>query len=141
MGSGNQLHLAAGDEAPRVLGPRHAAAAGPQLCGTLVLWFDTLFSERFCKERPVELSTSPYGPQTHWAQTVLLLKQPVEMVPAAAVEGAPPGAAVALAGQLSMTRSRQTHRSLDIVLRYAPQYADGTTGEEQVCIYGMGVEA
>lgn len=115
--------------------------AGPQRCAALVLWFDTLFSDRFCKEHPVELSTSPYSPQTHWVQTVLLLKQPVEMVPPAAAAGAQPGAAVALAGQLSMTRSRQTHRSLDIVLRYAPQYAGGTAGEEQVCIYGMGVEA
>ncbi|KAL4458014.1 hypothetical protein ABPG75_012879 [Micractinium tetrahymenae] len=120
---------------------RLTVGAGPQRCGALVLWFDTLFSDRFCKDHPVELSTSPYGPQTHWVQTVLLLKQPVEMVPPAAAAAAPPGAAVALAGQLSMTRSRQTHRSLDIVLRYAPQYADGTAGEEQVCIYGMGVEA
>ncbi|KAL4432876.1 hypothetical protein ABPG77_008202 [Micractinium sp. CCAP 211/92] len=120
---------------------RLTVGAGPQRCAALVLWFDTLFSDRFCKEHPVELSTSPYSPQTHWVQTVLLLKQPVETVPPAAAAGAQPGAAVALAGQLSMTRSRQTHRSLDIVLRYAPQYADGTAGEEQVCMYGMGVEA
>ena len=43
----------------------------------LVLWFDTEFSGRFCGERPVTLSTSPHGPQTHWAQTVLTLRQPV----------------------------------------------------------------
>ena len=103
-----------------------------------MLWFDCLFSERFCKDHPVELSTSPMGPQTHWVQTVLLLKAPVTMAPAVA---ATPGAAVALEGQLSMARSRQTHRSLDIVLRYAAQYADGSKGEEQTVLYGMGVES
>ena len=90
-----------------------------------MLWFDTLFSERFCKEHPVELSTSPNAPLTHWVQTVLLLKQPVLMAPAATAAGAP-GLAVALTGQVSMARSKQTHRSLDIVLRYTAQYADGS---------------
>jgi protein arginine N-methyltransferase 3 len=104
----------------------------------LVLWFDTLFSQRFCAERPVTLSTSPLAPPTHWAQTVLLLRAPLRWAPRAA---AGPGDAVALTGQLSMSRSRQTHRSLDIVLRYTPRYADGTSGEEQVVLYGMGVEA
>lgn len=103
-----------------------------------MLWFDTVFSERFCKEHPVALCTSPASPQTHWAQTVLLLRAPVTMAPAAA--GAP-GAAVALEGELSMCRSKHTHRSLDIVLRYAPRYADGSAGEETAAIYGIGVEA
>lgn len=104
----------------------------------LVLWFDTLFSERFCGERPVTLSTSPLAPATHWAQTVLLLQEPLSWAPRAVAR---PGDAVALAGTLSMSRSRQTHRSLDIVLRYAPRYADGTSGEERIVIYGMGVAA
>lgn len=110
--------------------------AGPRDCHALVLWFDTLFTDRFCKDHPVELSTSPSGPQTHWYQTVLRLKEPVSMAPAAA--GAP-GAAVALAGELSMARSKSTHRSLDIALRYAPVYADGSSGAETAVIYEMGV--
>ena len=113
--------------------------AGPQDCHAVVLWFDTHFSERFCCEHPVQLSTSPCGPQTHWAQTVLTLKQPVAMVPSAAAATAAPTAAVALAGEISLCRSRSTHRSLDIVLRYTAQYADGSAGEEHVVIYGMGV--
>lgn len=36
---------------------------------SLVLWFDTPFTERFCKEKPVMLSTSPHLEQTHWVQT------------------------------------------------------------------------
>ena len=113
------------------------AAAGPQAVHSLVLWFDTLFSERFCAKHPVELSTSPAGPQTHWYQTVLLLREPVTLAPAAA--GAP-GAAVALEGELSMARSRATHRSLDISLRCTPVLADGTRGPQQAAIYEMGVE-
>ncbi len=48
--------------------------AGPQACHSLVIWFDTVFSERFCLERPVTLDTSAEAPQTHWAQTVQLLR-------------------------------------------------------------------
>ena len=50
------------------------SSAGPQECHAFVLWFDTDFSQRFCKEHAVKLSTSPYGPQTHWCQTVLVLR-------------------------------------------------------------------
>lgn len=50
------------------------SCSGPQECHAFVLWFDTDFSPRFCKEHPVKLSTSPYTPQTHWCQTVLVLR-------------------------------------------------------------------
>lgn len=50
------------------------SCSGPQECHAFVLWFDTDFSLRFCKEHPVKLSTSPYTPQTHWCQTVLVLR-------------------------------------------------------------------
>ena len=46
----------------------------PAALHTVVLWFDVEFSARFCRQQPVVLSTSPYGPQTHWAQTVLALR-------------------------------------------------------------------
>ena len=118
----------------------HPVSAGPQECHALVLWFDTLFSERFCKEHPVELSTSPNAPLTHWVQTVLLLKQPVLMAPAATAAGAP-GLAVALTGQVSMARSKQTHRSLDIALRYTPQYADGAPARSRSCCTAWGCRA
>lgn len=35
---------------------------------SVVLWFDCLFSERFCRDKAVVLSTSPHATQTHWAQ-------------------------------------------------------------------------
>ena len=50
------------------------SSSGPQECHAFVLWFDTDFSARFCKDRAVKLSTSPYTPQTHWCQTVLVLR-------------------------------------------------------------------
>jgi type I protein arginine methyltransferase len=48
-------------------------------CHCIVLWFDTPFSERFCSEQPVTLTTSPQAPQTHWVQTVFLLKRAVDV--------------------------------------------------------------
>lgn len=112
------------------------AASGPRTCAALVLWFDTLFSERFCKEAPVELPTGPYGTPTHWAQTVFMLPVPVEMAPAAAGVA---GAAVALKGRLSMARRTGRHRTLDISVEYAPVKADGSMGETRVQLYCMGV--
>ncbi|PSC76773.1 putative arginine N-methyltransferase 3 isoform B [Micractinium conductrix] len=123
---------------------RSGQQAGPQTCHAVVVWFDTLFSERFCAEHQVTLSTSPLsGTQTHWGHTVLLLKQPVLLAPADAAAAAAGGgaqrAAVALAGQLGMERSRQTHRRLNIVLRYAPQYVDGSAGQEEMVRYSISV--
>ena len=43
-------------------------------CHGVVVWFDTEFSARFCKDRPVVLSTSPHAPATHWAQTLFYFK-------------------------------------------------------------------
>ena len=43
----------------------------------IVLWFDTEFSSRFCRENPVVLSTSPKEPKTHWVQTALHFPEPL----------------------------------------------------------------
>lgn len=112
--------------------------AGPRTCAALVLWFDTLFSQRYCKEAPQELPTGPYGTPTHWAQTVLELPVPIEMAPKAA---GVPGAAVALKGRLSMARRSERHRTLDISLEYAAVMADGRVGETRVQLFSMGVGA
>lgn len=50
------------------------ALSGQQLCEAIVIWFDVEFSQRFCPQKPVALSTSPMTDQTHWAQTVLPLR-------------------------------------------------------------------
>lgn len=92
-------------------------------CHGLVVWFDTPFSERFCKDKPVMLTTSPYTPRTHWSQTILTFKEPIalsrkydssEKVDKGKVgaEGFP---AAAIAGRISIARSNR-HRSIDISL-------------------------
>ncbi|KAL7234685.1 hypothetical protein ACSBR1_018184 [Camellia fascicularis] len=48
-------------------------------CYGVVLWFDTSFTGRFCKEKSIVLSTSPYAPQTHWLQTILTFREPITM--------------------------------------------------------------
>jgi len=45
------------------------SGSGGEACG-VVLWFDVAFSQRFCSEAPVVLSTAPGAPATHWAQTL-----------------------------------------------------------------------
>jgi len=114
------------------------SSAGPRTCAALVLWFDTLFSKRYCKEAPQELPTGPWDIPTHWTQTVLELSVPIEMAPAAAGVS---GAAVALKGRLSMARRSERHRTLDISLEYAPVMADKSVGETRVQLYSMGVGA
>jgi len=44
----------------------------------LVIWFDTLFSKNCCPEE-VTLTTSPEHEKTHWAQTLLVLPEPVDL--------------------------------------------------------------
>lgn len=96
-------------------------------CHCVVLWFDTLFSERFCREQPVTLTTSPHAPQTHWVQTVFLLKRPVHVAEGDAL-------------QLRMSFAKGTqHRSLDIALEVTSQTADGR--DEQANSYVMLVSS
>ena len=45
-----------------------------KILSCIVLWFDARFSERFCRDAPVTLDTSPAATPTHWAQTVLKLR-------------------------------------------------------------------
>ena len=87
-------------------------------CYGVVLWFDTAFSERFCRDKPVNLSTSPYGPSTHWSQTILTFREPIAMASNNAGEKlAPFGTeecpAARIQARVSVARSVK-HRSIDI---------------------------
>lgn len=53
---------------------RCSLPAAPTCCYGVVVWFDTEFSPRFCKEAPCTLTTSPMAEPTHWAQTVFDFK-------------------------------------------------------------------
>ncbi|XP_051147439.1 probable protein arginine N-methyltransferase 3 [Andrographis paniculata] len=89
-------------------------------CYGVVLWFDTGFTERFCQEKPVILSTSPYGPSTHWSQTILTLREPIATAlngsnAKACTVGTKDSPAVKIQCRISIVRAAQ-HRSIDISL-------------------------
>ena len=124
-------------------------------CHAIVLWFDTDFSARHCTEMPVRLSTSPREPATHWAQTVLVLQEPVTLCCMAGSEAGPAGAtdsssmaspppplpkatAPCLSGRVSMVRNRFKHRFLDISLEYRAQLSDGRV-VQHTTMYTMSV--
>ena len=122
--------------------------AGPVMCHGIVLWFDTEFSARFCKEAPVTLSTSPHERQTHWAQTMLHFPEPVALAPEgfARVEGATTGAVGTVGNPASAVRVRVgmakcaeeiRARALDISLEYVAVDAEGAEGARRAKIYRM----
>ncbi|CAL8467117.1 g6653 [Coccomyxa elongata] len=121
-----------------------ASETGPAAeCHALVLWFDTEFSGRFCKEQPAVLSTSPHSTQTHWAQTILTLRQPIALQApaeaglAAAGAGPADAAAAALRGRISFGRSDK-HRCLDISLECQAFSAHGApVGPLQTQLYSI----
>jgi protein arginine N-methyltransferase 3 len=107
-------------------------------CSSVVIWFDTEFSSRFCMEFPVVLSTSVASQTTHWVQTVLVLEEPVPLMgrggASAGVKAAP-----CINGRLSMVRDKRKHRSLDISLEYKAELSDGTV-IQKTTLYTMSVK-
>ncbi|KAL3829819.1 hypothetical protein ACJIZ3_018621 [Penstemon smallii] len=98
-------------------------------CHGLVLWFETGFTERFCKEKPVNLSTSPYGPSTHWSQTILTFREPIAIASNVnseklALVGTNDCPAVRIQLRVSIVRALQ-HRSIDISLELTGIGHDG----------------
>ena len=126
-----------------------------QSCHGVAVWFDVGFSDRFCKESPVLLSTSPDSPSTHWAQTLLTFRQPVAITCGSGASAASSSMlkgldyndqlksggptpepseligtdaqpALALSGRISIARSTR-HRSIDISLELAATGRNGRT--------------
>lgn len=85
----------------------------PTLCSNIVLWFDTAFSARHCTAHPVMLSTSPAGPMTHWAQTVLTLRTPVLLLAQASATAGGAATASVLTGRISMVSRFSVQLSVD----------------------------
>ncbi|XP_059312353.1 probable protein arginine N-methyltransferase 3 [Lycium ferocissimum] len=89
-------------------------------CYGVVIWFDTGFTGRFCKEKPTTLSTSPHNTSTHWSQTILTFSEPIAMVSPGtlnvdkmAAVGTDACPAVKIQCRISVVRAAQ-HRSIDI---------------------------
>jgi protein arginine N-methyltransferase 3 len=121
--------------------------SGPVMCYGVVLWFDTAFSARFCKEEAVILSTSPYAKQTHWAQTMLHFPEPIALAPARGGGGGSAGGAVGskenpAAGikvRVGMAKCTEEERlrALDISLEYTAVASDGKEGSHHAKIFRM----
>ncbi|KAG9138275.1 hypothetical protein Leryth_001478 [Lithospermum erythrorhizon] len=99
-------------------------------CYGIVLWFETGFTDRFCKEHPTLLSTSPYAPTTHWCQTILTFKEPIAISsekPTGDVSGAIGSdafPAVTIHSRISIVRAIK-HRSIDISMELTGISSDG----------------
>ncbi|XP_072976570.1 probable protein arginine N-methyltransferase 3 [Typha angustifolia] len=95
------------------------APSGVTWCYGIVLWFETGFTSRFCKETPALLSTSPYSPKTHWSQTIFTFKEPIAMTAAKSITnssaaiGSKECPATTIRSRISIARSSE-HRSIDV---------------------------
>ncbi|CAK7336488.1 unnamed protein product [Dovyalis caffra] len=99
-------------------------------CYGVVLWFDTGFTLRFCKETPSVLSTSPYTPKTHWSQTIFTFREPIAMasgklsVDKSAAVGTDTCPAARVHLRISIARAVE-HRSIDISIETSGVSLDG----------------
>mmetsp|Transcript_10203 Transcript_10203/g.62214 ORF Transcript_10203/g.62214 Transcript_10203/m.62214 type:complete len:565 (+) Transcript_10203:2826-4520(+) len=99
----------------------------PLECHVLVLWFEAHFTARFCRERPVTLSTSPLAEPTHWAQVALTLAHPVLLT----------DDVVGIQGTITFSKNRENRRSVDIVVKYAGVRRDGSTSEQHTQLFDI----
>ncbi|KAJ6818497.1 putative protein arginine N-methyltransferase 3 [Iris pallida] len=112
-------------------------------CHGLVLWFETGFTSRFCKEKSIILSTSPYTTKTHWCQTILTFQEPIAMTTSTKLSADPAGVVgteecpvVRIKSRISIVRSSQ-HRSIDISMETTGIGADGRKRTWPVQIFNM----
>lgn len=99
-------------------------------CYGIVLWFETGFTSRFCKEMETVLSTSPYTPKTHWSQTILTFREPIAIASSkftakgSAAVGTDAYPALKILLRISIARATE-HRCIDISLETAGVGANG----------------
>lgn len=111
-------------------------------CYGVVLWFETGFTSRFCKEMPIVLSTSPYTPKTHWSQTSLTFREPIAIAlakPGAdrfAAVGTEACSAVKIYSRISIARA-SPHRSVDISLEISGICPDGRKRSWPIQIFNL----
>ncbi|KAL9239910.1 hypothetical protein vseg_014182 [Gypsophila vaccaria] len=114
----------------------------PTWCYGVVLWFDTGFTSRFCKEMPANLSTSPYIPKTHWSQTILTFKEPVLLssiasnAQSSALVGTDSCPASKIQLRISIVRAPE-HRAIDISVETCGITHDGRKRVWPVQIFNL----
>ncbi|MQM21610.1 hypothetical protein Taro_054653 [Colocasia esculenta] len=107
------------------------ATPGVAWCYGIVLWFDTAFSGRFCKETPCVLSTSPYCTETHWSQTIFTFREAIALATSPSPSGDDSAAvgtekcpAIRIRSRMSITRAA-VYRNIDISLEITAVSLDG----------------
>ncbi|KAL6854562.1 hypothetical protein ACP4OV_019124 [Aristida adscensionis] len=110
-------------------------------CYGIVLWFDTGFTERFCKEKPVVLSTSPFSTPTHWSQTIFTFEEPIAMTKekslgSSASVGTDECPAMMIRSRISIVRASE-HRSIDISIETTAVSSDGRQRSWPVQIFNL----
>ncbi|XP_066393949.1 probable protein arginine N-methyltransferase 3 [Miscanthus floridulus] len=119
-----------------------ATVPGVTWCYGIVLWFDTGFTNRFCKEKPVVLSTSPFSPPTHWSQTIFTFEEPIAMAKEESALGSSASAgtddcpATMLRSRISIVRASE-HRSIDISVETTAISSDGRKHSWPVQIFNL----
>ncbi|OAY77460.1 putative protein arginine N-methyltransferase 3 [Ananas comosus] len=99
-------------------------------CYGIVLWFETGFTARYCKEAQAILSTSPHCPKTHWSQTIFTFKEPIALTTVESIDdsSAPVGSrecpASTIRSRISIVRS-SAHRSIDASIETTAVGSDG----------------
>ncbi|RLN35361.1 putative protein arginine N-methyltransferase 3 [Panicum miliaceum] len=115
---------------------------GVTWCYGIVLWFDTGFTDRFCKEKPVVLSTSPFSTPTHWSQTIFTFEEPIAMVReestlgSSALVGTDEFPATMLKSRISIVRASE-HRSIDISVETTAFSSDGRKRSWPIQIFNL----
>ena len=126
------------------------AVDAPVMVHGVALWFDTEFGARFCAECAPTLSTSPHERQTHWAQTMLHLPEPIALIPPGSEEAASgaetsgkvgtrgnPAAKIKCRVGMAKCAESERARALDISLECVPVSAEGVEGDAFAKIYPM----
>ncbi|GAB2282429.1 Protein arginine N-methyltransferase 3 [Dionaea muscipula] len=124
------------------LEPNSGSGAGSTWCYGVVLWFETGFTSRFCKEMPTVLSTSPFTSRTHWSQTILTFKEPI--VVSSEKHGSQGPSTVGTCScpawkillRISIVRAAQ-HRAIDISLETTAVGHDGKKRSLPIQIFNL----
>ncbi|XP_062194581.1 probable protein arginine N-methyltransferase 3 [Phragmites australis] len=114
---------------------------GVTWCYGIVLWFDTGFTVRFCKEKPVILSTSPFSTPTHWSQTIFTFEEPIAMskeesLGSSGSVGTDECPAMVIRSRISIVRASE-HRSIDISVETTAISSDGRKRSWPVQIFNL----
>ncbi|KAJ8755803.1 hypothetical protein K2173_024348 [Erythroxylum novogranatense] len=111
-------------------------------CYGVVLWFDTGFTARFCRETPTVLTTSPYTQKTHWSQTIFTFREPIAIARGklltdnSAAVGTYECPAASIHLRISIARAAQ-HRSIDISLETTGVSLDGRKHHRPVQMFNL----